>query len=133
MNIKGQGHSMTLDQGHIDSSFSNFFSLETAWPIEAEIHVETPWDGRTKVCSNGPGHIWPIWPPCSYMVKTVKNLLLWNQEADDLETWFVASGARVLPSLFKWWHWIDPDLFYGNVKSGPLREEGKTMDFQKLL
>ena len=38
-------------------TFSNFFSLETAWPIEAKFHVEPPWDGGMKVCSNGPGHI----------------------------------------------------------------------------
>ena len=24
-------------------------------PIEAKFHVEPPWDGGTKVCSNGPG------------------------------------------------------------------------------
>ena len=40
---------------------------------------------------------WPRWPPCQYMVKTLKYLLLWNQKADDLETWYVASGAQVLP------------------------------------
>ena len=49
----------------------------------------------------------------------VKNLL-WNQTADDLESWYVASGAQVLPSLFKWWPWVDLDLFYGKVKFGPL-------------
>ena len=57
MNIKGQGHSLTLVQGHLDSSFSNFFSLETAWPIEAKFYVEPPWDGRIKVCSKGPAHM----------------------------------------------------------------------------
>ena len=31
----------------------------------------------------------------------VKNLLLWNPNADDLESWYVALGAPVLPSLFK--------------------------------
>ena len=36
---------------------SNFFSLETAGPIEAKFHLESPWDGKTKVCSNGPGHL----------------------------------------------------------------------------
>ena len=56
MNIKGQGHSLTSVQGHSDSTFSNFFSLEIAKPIEAKFHVEPPWDGRTKVCSNGPDH-----------------------------------------------------------------------------
>ena len=53
---------------------------------------------------------WPIWPPCPYMVKTLKNLLLWNQKADDLET-YAASSAQVLTSLFKWWPWVDIYLF----------------------
>ena len=57
MNIKGQGHSLTLIQGHSDSIFSNFFSLEIARPTEAKFHVEPPWDGRMKVCSNGRGHM----------------------------------------------------------------------------
>ena len=30
-----------------------------------------------------------------------KNLLLWNQKADDLESWYAALDTRVLPSLFK--------------------------------
>ena len=44
-------------QGHSDSTFSNLFFLETAWPIEAKFYVEPPWDGETKVCSNGLGHM----------------------------------------------------------------------------
>ena len=39
------------------STFSNIFSSETTGPIEAKIYVEPPWDGRTKLCSNGPGHM----------------------------------------------------------------------------
>ena len=62
---------------------------------------------------------WPRWPPCPYMVKTLKYLLQ-NQKANDLETQYAASGALVLPSLFKWWPWVDLDLFYGKVKFGPL-------------
>ena len=57
MNINGQGHSLTLVQGHSVSTFSNFFSLETSRPIEAKFHMEPPWDGGTKVCPNGPGHM----------------------------------------------------------------------------
>ena len=57
MNIKGHGHSLTLVQGHSDSTFSNIFSLETALPIEAKFYVAPPWDTGTKVCSNGPGHM----------------------------------------------------------------------------
>ena len=55
MNIKG--HSLTLVQGHSDSTFSNFFSLETARPIEAKFQMEPPWDLGTKVYTNGPGHM----------------------------------------------------------------------------
>ena len=38
-----------LVQGHPDSTFSIFFFLETAWPIEAKFYVEPPWDGGTNV------------------------------------------------------------------------------------
>ena len=38
-------------------TFSNFFSLETARPIEAKFHVVPSWDGIMKFCSNGPGHM----------------------------------------------------------------------------
>ena len=83
-------------QGYSDSTFSDFFSLQTAWSIEAKFHVEPPWDGGTKVCSHGPGHKTNM-AAMSSMVKTFKNLL-WNQKADDLESWYSAWGTRVLPS-----------------------------------
>ena len=38
------------------SPFSNIFSSGTAGPVEAKFYMEPPWDGGTKVCSNGPGH-----------------------------------------------------------------------------
>ena len=53
---------------------------------------------------------WPRWPPCPYIVKTLKNLL-WSQKADDLETWYATSAARVLPGLFKWWTWLTLTYF----------------------
>ena len=53
MNIKGQGHSLTFIQGHSHSTFSNFFSLETARPIEAKFDVELRWDEGMKVNTNG--------------------------------------------------------------------------------
>ena len=69
------------------------------------------------------------------MVKTLKNHLLRNQKADDLESWYVALGAQVLPNLFKWWPWTDLDLFCGKVKFGPLcfcmGKKGKTMEFSE--
>ena len=67
--------------------------------------------------------------------KTLKNLLLWNQKADDLESWYAASG--ILPILFKWFPWVDLDLFYGKVKFGPFMllygKKVKQWIFQKLL
>ena len=35
----------------------NIFSSETALPIKAKFYVEPPWEGGTKVCINGPGHM----------------------------------------------------------------------------
>ena len=38
---------------------------------------------------------------CPYMVKTIKNLLLQNRQADFHKTWYVASGTPAHHSLFK--------------------------------
>ena len=51
-------------------------------------------------CSNGPGHMTKFAAMPIYG-KNLKNLLLQNHKANDLETWYAALGARVLPSLFK--------------------------------
>ena len=37
-----------------------------------------------------------------YSKKNFENLLLRNQMAYDLETWFAPLGSQALPSLFKW-------------------------------
>ena len=39
------------------STFSNISSETTGPMYEAKFHVEPPWDGGMKVCSNGPGHM----------------------------------------------------------------------------
>ena len=44
------------------STFSDILSSETTGPIEAKFHVELPWDGGTKLCTNGPGHMTKITP-----------------------------------------------------------------------
>ena len=80
------------------TTVSSFFSLETDRLIEAKFFVEPPWDGGMKVCSNGPGLITSMSAMPIYG-KNLKNLLLWNQTADDLESWYTTSGTRVLPSL----------------------------------
>ena len=127
VNIKGQRHSLTLVQGHSDSTFANFFSLETTRPVEAKFHVKPPWDGETKDCSNGQGHMtnmasMPIYGKNLKKSSSLepKNLLLWNQKTNDLETWYAALGTWVLPSLFNWWLWVYLDLFYGKDKFVPL-------------
>ena len=53
-----------------------------------------------EVCSNAPGHMIKMAAMPIYR-KNLKNLLLRNQKADDLETWYAVSGAQVLPRLFK--------------------------------
>ena len=62
--------------------------------------MELLWDGGLNVCSNGPGHMTKMATMPIYGKNFKKNLLR-NQKADDLETWYAASGAQVLPSLFK--------------------------------
>ena len=57
MNIKGQGHCLTLVHGHSDSTFLHFFSLETSKPTEAKFHVEPSWDGEIKMNINGLCHM----------------------------------------------------------------------------
>ena len=73
MNVKGQGHSLTLVQGRSDS---------TLRPIEVKFYAEPPLDRAMKMSSNGLCHMSKM--TAMPMVKTLKNLLLWNQKADDL-------------------------------------------------
>ena len=58
---------------------------------------------------------WPRWRPCPYMVKTLKNLHLWIQKANDLETWYAISGSWVIQSLFKWFMSHDQDGRHAHI------------------
>ena len=103
MNIKGHGHSLAFVQGHSDSTFSNFCCSETAKPIEAKFYTAPPWVvGNENLfnCSRSHDHA----HICG--VKNFKKLLLRNQEAVDLETWYTALGTQVLP-MFSYY---DPSL-----------------------
>ena len=53
----------------------NIFSSETTGPIKVKFHMKHLWDGAMKICSTGPD-----------MVKILKNLLLWHQKVDNIET-----------------------------------------------
>ena len=55
---------------------------------------------------------WPRWPPCPYMVKALQKPSL---EPKGQWPWFVALGPWLHQSLFKWWPWVDLDLFYAFV------------------
>ena len=98
MNIRGQGNSLTLIQSHSDSTISNLFSL--AGQMEAKFHVEPPWDKRMKRSSNGPGHMTNIADMLIYGKNLIKIFSI-TKRANDLETWYAASGTRILLSLFK--------------------------------
>ena len=53
--------------------------------------MEPPWEGGTKVCINGPGHMTKMAAVPIYG-KNLKNLLQ-NRRADFHETWYVALGT----------------------------------------
>ena len=99
------------------STFSNIFSSETTGPIEAKFQLEPPRDTgkfiqRVLVT-------WPMWTPCPYMVKTLKNLLLRNWMADEWN--FVCNiGCSSTTKFVQMMTPIDLDLFYDKVKFGPL-------------
>ena len=64
--------------------------------------MELLWDGGMKVSSNDSGHMTKMAAkPILYGEKPFKNLLLWSQWADDLQTLCAALGTWVLQSLFK--------------------------------
>ena len=134
MNIKGQGHSLTLVQGQSDSTFSNFFFLETAWPIEAKFYVEPPWDRCMKIWSNGLGHLTKM-AAMSCMVKPKKSLQpkgWWPWEL--VCSIRYSSTSKFVQVMTLGWPWPilrqsqiwSPMLLYGE-KCNFVWEKGKTM------
>ena len=86
---------------------AHFFSLETAWPIEAKFYVEPPLDGGTKVWSNGLGHMTKMAAMPIYG-KNSKSHLLRNQKVDDLEKFVCCTGyssaAMFIQIMTLGWH-----------------------------
>ena len=62
-------------------------------PDETKLHIEPLWDGGTKVCFNGPGHMVKMVVLPIYGKNPSKNFFLRNQWADCHEAWFVALGT----------------------------------------
>ena len=124
MNLYEYQRSRSFIDLHLRSlrlTFWNFFSLETFRPIEAKFHVAPPWYRWMKVhvCSNGLCHMTNMVAMPIYGKNLKKSFSL---EPKGQWPWkLVCSiGCRVLPNLFKWWPWVDLDLFYGKVKFDPL-------------
>ena len=82
------------------STYSNI--SETTGPIEAKFHMEPPWDGGTKACSNGPGHMNKIAAMPIYGKNLKKIFFSGTKRPMTLKLGNAALGARVLPNLFKW-------------------------------
>ena len=76
-------------------------------------------------CLNGPGHLTKMAAMPIYG-KNRKNLLLRNQKAEDLETWYTASGA---PSTTKFVFMARSNL----VPCAFVWEKGKPMDFSETI
>ena len=70
------------------------------------------------------------------MVKTLKSLLLWNQKINDLETWYAASGAQVLPISSNDDLGLTLTYFMARSNFVPYAfvwEKDKTMDFSETI
>ena len=71
-----------------------------------------------KIYWHDGGHITKMAAMPIYGKNPSKIFLSGNRWTDFLETWHVASVTPAHHSLFKWWPWLDLDVFYGNVKFG---------------
>ena len=136
MNIEGQGHSLTLVQGHLDSTFSNVFSSETGRPIEAKFHMKPPWDGRTKFCSNGLGRMTNMAAMLIYGKNFKKSSSL---EPKGRWPWKLvcsigySSTTKFVQMMPLGWPW--PILRQGQIWSlyAIVWEKGKTMGFSETI
>ena len=71
-------------------------------PIEAKFHVEPPWDGGMKVSTIGLCHMTKMATMSMYGKNLQKPSSLERKEkADDLETFYTASGTQAQPNLLK--------------------------------
>ena len=85
---------------HHPFTFSNIFSSETALPIKAKFYVEPPWEGGTKVCINGPGHMTKMAAMPIYG-KNLKKSSSPEPAGRFPQTWYVVSGTPAHHSLYK--------------------------------
>ena len=113
-----------------------FLFLETAWPIEYKFYMEPPWDGGTKVWSNGLGHMTRMAAMLIYGKNLKKSSSL---EPKGLWPWNLVcsigclSTTKFVQMMTLGWLW--PILREGQIWSR-MRSHGKKVKqwiFQKLL
>ena len=87
MNIKGQGHSLTLANGHSVFKIKSYFSQKLLDYLKASSGSS----GTKKLNSWAWSHDQD--GSHAHIVKSHENLFLQNQLSDGLETWCVASST----------------------------------------
>ena len=85
----------------VPSTHHNIVSSEITRPFELKFHMNTPYDRLAKINTNCTGHMTKMATTPIYGKKLFKCLLLWNQKANGLGTWYVALGMWALPDLHK--------------------------------
>ena len=117
--MEGQGQFLTLAQGHLYRKLKTSFSqkpLGHFYPnFICKLSGRRKWKFIDMMLVT-----WPRWLPCPYMVKTLQKSST-PEPLDRFPRNLVCSiDDSCHRSLFKWWPWVDLDLFYGKVKFGNL-------------
>ena len=73
----------------VPSIYKNLVFSETIGPIELKFHMKTAYNKLAKIYANCFGHVTKMADMPIYGKNLLKNLLLQNQRADDLGTWYV--------------------------------------------
>ena len=97
------------------------FSSKTQGPMFSKIHVEPSVKGRLKFFTNGYSPLIKIVPMPTY-VKTLKNLILTNQESYRAELVYIALGTKGLSNFFKDDH--TQSAFYVNLYQAVIGPSG---------
>ena len=134
MSIEGQGHFLNLAQGHLLWELKLAF-LRTTGSIKPNFIYKLSGIRKWKFIDTMVVTS-PRWPPRPYMVKTLQKSS--SPEPAGRFSRNLACSIRTPAhhSLFKWWPWVDLDLFNGRVKFGNLGfsiGKVKTVDFSEHL
>ena len=132
VSIEGQGHFLTLAQGYLHTKLKLLLFSEITGPnFLCKLSGTRKWKFIDMMLVT-----WPRWLPCPYMVKTLQKSS--SLEPVDRFPWnlVVASMTPAHHNLFKWWSWVDLDLFNGKVNFGNWGfsiGKSETVDFSELL